>query len=99
MYPQPLASGPVVHVRRHRGVDVAGKWLADGQSPMVVGVPGFPRGRVCAQSNEGDETNLLVVAPPPNGRRSLAGGETERQSSRAYDAGHARGCNRASYAC
>jgi hypothetical protein len=46
----------------------------------------LPWGYARAQSNEGDEMNLLVVAPPPNGRRSLAGDEVERPSSQMHGA-------------
>jgi hypothetical protein len=49
-------------------------------------VGGLTRACACAQSNEDGEVNLLVVAPPPNGRRSLAGGEAERQSSQVNGA-------------
>jgi hypothetical protein len=66
---------------------------------MVAGDTKFPRGHAWVRWNEDNEANLAVVAPPPNGRRSLAGGETERQSSRVYGARHATECNRASYAC
>jgi hypothetical protein len=64
-----------------------------------AGVGGLPRVRVCAHTNEEDEVNRLVVAPPRYGRRSLAGGGTERQSSRYACCGEARGRNQAGYAC
>jgi hypothetical protein len=70
------------HVSCHHGDYVALLTVADGQLVRVAGVVGFPRGCEWVRWKEDDEVNLAVVAPPPNGRRNLAGGETERQSSR-----------------
>jgi hypothetical protein len=57
---------------------------------VIAGVRAFPRGRVRVRWKEDAEANLLVVAPLPNGRRSSAGGEAERQSSRVNDAARLR---------
>ena len=74
---------------------MAGKGLADGQLPTVAGATGVPRGCAWLCWNEDSEGILVMVAPPPDGRRSLAGDGIERQSSRVSRRGGATAPNRA----
>jgi hypothetical protein len=67
--------------QNHRdGVEVTdrrpGKVAADDSA--------LPRKRACAQSNEGDATMLLVVAPLRFGHRSVLSGGVPRRRSQAY---------------
>jgi hypothetical protein len=80
-----MTGGPCPRWRPH-GVEVVGEGMADGQLPMVAGATGVPRGCARLRWNEDSEGMLVAVAPPPDGRQSLAGCGTEWQSSRVSDA-------------
>jgi hypothetical protein len=52
---------------------------------------GLPRMLARAGSNQGGMLNEIVVEPPTNGRRNLAGGKAERRRTRINGVGALRG--------